>query len=1532
MDEYDWGQYINGDTADYSQYPNIAWTTGSYGYLSFFLGENYYDTDRTIDYLADRNALSPNGDGWRDALTDVYVSLLRNARNLSLTVTDAETGEVYRSLSYDYIRKSAYNPSYGQVIPTVFSWLTSGEAVWKGTNEAGTALADQTKVIVTIEAQLDYDEDQSANEFSTWSFPITIDTSAPRVRTSQRDSDGRKYLDVTIIDNQYVMSLLVYSEDGRTEYDRVLFGETEPGVQCDYSVDVTDFGTNFQVIAEDYAGNTTNVRVQVEQEEVPATGIQLSEDFLPVFLWGEAKTLTATYTPNGLASEDVTFTGDDDNVATISADGVVTPVAAGRMTVTGVSADGQFTDQCIVQVIQSNGMLQAFKSNGSWIAFDGLYLQYTMDAGAVDFQAYAAELVGEEVYGYTSQMQFFQLNLWSGGTPTVYPSTFNQQNYQVTDMTYDYTTQTMFAIASIGATRYLMVSNISTGALTPIAPITGAPDTVITLACDRNGQLYGVTIGDSTLCAIDKYTAVATPIGRAGMSSNYVQSMTFDLDNNVLYWAQHNFLDANLTIIDVETGKACSLGRISDGSELVGLTCSSFDPPAAAETEDISGILISESSIVMAAGGIKMIDAVTLPYNAEDKSIVWSCDDEGVAGILEDGTVLGFWFGTATITATTADGRFSASCTVNVMDGEAQIYGQCSVDYNNENEGKWVSFSPFSPSNVTGLGKVNQELLNCAEYVNGKIYGYDMFNRYVIQEFGTWIPVYTGATSAGTMALDMTFDYSTSTMYALIDTEYLYVVDVDSGAMSYAVTLDCAPIYCIAATTEGQIYGLSYGYDGSSTKLYRIDKTTGESTLVGDTGAYMSSSLQSMTYDHANGVMYWAQCYYTQGRLMQVNLENGMAAALGTIGGNCQICGLFAPYDEVISNEPVTSISFNHTELPMLVGDTETLTVSFKPFNAQNKNLTWHSSDSSVVGVDENGTLTAYAEGEVTITATSEDGGKTAACVVTSREETGLMYGFRAYSRSGYYGDWLRFLSGNGNSWTSVTEREATYVASADYYDGFIYGFETADDGIYRGFKESHETHIRTYTGVEITDVPVDMSFDYSVGAMYVLIASGTERALYIMLLDTGELIWYCNIYGAEQLMALAVTTEGDMYGITSGNEKLGTSLLYSIDKNTGVCTFIGNTGKNANYLQSMAYDHNAGVMYWAQYFADADGGLYEVNLSTGRLTARGCTGDMAEITGMYSVLEDIPTPTVAPISGVILSKEQAFLFAGQTQQLNVTVMPINAADKSVTWSSSDESIATVDENGLVTALGRGIVYITATSADPNYSTSCEFKCNLYPDRFMAYAAELGGFVSFTADTLPQTQSAVAWSGRGAAAVEYANGYIYIVTIIERALYRIDSEGNAELIGNAGYVYDMAYDVTTDTMYALGNIDGLCIMTIDLETAQTTRLYAAGLVSALTITDDGLGYVISRSAEIYTMNMATGEKTYVGKTGLKAFTYTQTLAYDNVNEVLYLGYLYNADESYLAAIDVRNGQAYFVGNIGRSGLQIVGLMCIFDNE
>ena len=79
------------------------------------------------------------------------------------------------------------------------------------------------------------------------------------------------------------------------------------------------------------------------------------------------------------------------------------------------------------------------------------------------------------------------------------------------------------------------------------------------------------------------------------------------------------------------------------------------------------------------------------------------------------------------------------------------------------------------------------------------------------------------------------------------------------------------------------------------------------------------------------------------------------------------------------------------------------------------------------------------------------------------------------------------------------------------------------------------------------------------------------------------------------------------------------------------------------------------------------------------------------------------------PVTGVTLDKQTLELYTGKSATLTATVQPANATNKNVTWSSDNETVATVDANGNVTAVAAGTATITVTTTDgSNISAACK--------------------------------------------------------------------------------------------------------------------------------------------------------------------------------------------------------------------------------
>lgn len=99
----------------------------------------------------------------------------------------------------------------------------------------------------------------------------------------------------------------------------------------------------------------------------------------------------------------------------------------------------------------------------------------------------------------------------------------------------------------------------------------------------------------------------------------------------------------------------------------------------------------------------------------------------------------------------------------------------------------------------------------------------------------------------------------------------------------------------------------------------------------------------------------------------------------------------------------------------------------------------------------------------------------------------------------------------------------------------------------------------------------------------------------------------------------------------------------------------------------------------------------------------------LADISTFFDSIQTPDTIQVSatvPVTGVTLSQTTGSLTVGETLSLIPTVAPDEATNKTVTWSSSDETVATV-ANGVVTALSAGNATITVTTVDGGFTATC---------------------------------------------------------------------------------------------------------------------------------------------------------------------------------------------------------------------------------
>lgn len=83
------------------------------------------------------------------------------------------------------------------------------------------------------------------------------------------------------------------------------------------------------------------------------------------------------------------------------------------------------------------------------------------------------------------------------------------------------------------------------------------------------------------------------------------------------------------------------------------------------------------------------------------------------------------------------------------------------------------------------------------------------------------------------------------------------------------------------------------------------------------------------------------------------------------------------------------------------------------------------------------------------------------------------------------------------------------------------------------------------------------------------------------------------------------------------------------------------------------------------------------------------------------------PPPLPVAVTGILLSAQTTALTKNTTVTLTATVVPGNAANKNLTWSSDNTAVAVVNQNGTVTGTGTGVANITVVTVDGGFSASC---------------------------------------------------------------------------------------------------------------------------------------------------------------------------------------------------------------------------------
>ena len=417
----------------------------------------------------------------------------------------------------------------------------------------------------------------------------------------------------------------------------------------------------------------------------------------------------------------------------------------------------------------------------------------------------------------------------------------------------------------------------------------------------------------------------------------------------------------------------------------------------------------------------------------------------------------------------------------------------------------------------------------------------------------------------------------------------------------------------------------------------------------------------------------------------------------------------------------VTGITLSETALQLMVDDEEDLTATFAPANATYKVIIWESSDPTVATVDNAGSVTAIGEGVAIITATAKmHSTVVATCHVTvgtpevfptsvsvSLLPTSIPVGGTSQATATV----LPANTTNKNvTWTSSNTAVATINAN-----GVITGVAPGTS-IIRARCVSDNTVTATAT-ITVTTVPPS-TVSVSLLPTSIQVGETSQATATVLPENTTDksVIWSSNNTAVATVNASGVVT-----GVAPGTAIIrarcvadntvtatATITVTAVPPSTVSVSLlptsiqVGETSQaTATVLPANTTDKS--VTWTSENTAvatvNASGVITGVAPGTAIIRAR-CVADNT-VTATATI-----TVTAVPPSTVSVSLSPTSIQVEQTSQATATVLPANTTDKSVTWTSENTAVATVNASGVITGVAPGTAIIRARCVADNTVTA----------------------------------------------------------------------------------------------------------------------------------------------------------------------------------------------------------------------------------
>ena len=471
-----------------------------------------------------------------------------------------------------------------------------------------------------------------------------------------------------------------------------------------------------------------------------------------------------------------------------------------------------------------------------------------------------------------------------------------------------------------------------------------------------------------------------------------------------------------------------------------------------------------------------------------------------------------------------------------------------------------------------------------------------------------------------------------------------------------------------------------------------------------------------------------------------------------------------------------TSVSLNTTSETLYMGNSLQLTATVLPNTTTDKSVSWSSNNTAVATVSSDGLVTPKSTGTATITVRTEDGSNlTAQCVVTVKQ-LATSISLNKTSATLYMGNTLQLTAtvlpntttDKSVSWSS-SNTDVAIVSS----DGLVTPVSTGTATI--TVKTEDGSNLSAQCVVTVKQLATSISLNKISETLYMgntlqLIAtvypnSTSDKSVswssdnsavatvssdgLVTPISTGTATITVRTEDGSNLTAQCVVTVKQLATSISLSES--DAIMYTDNTLQLTATVLPTTTSNPSVSWSSSNTSVATV---------SSTGLVTAK-STGNAVITAKTSDGTNLSATCNI-------TVKRLAtSISLNKTSATLYLDQTVQLTATVSPNNATDRSVVWSSSDNSIATVSSTGLVSAIATGNATITATTADgSNLSATCEITVNAYVTSLTLDQSEVtileGDTITLTPTILPTfaTNQTIYWSSNNTGVATVNNGVV----------------------------------------------------------------------------------------------------------------------------------------------------------------------------